>query len=352
MKKRCHIFEKIENSKKLSQEDIKTVMNIVRQEMNFMISNNILMTPNNYSRWFEVFCYIIESKKKFNDLEILGLFKEFFEESYDEVIKEKGKVESVPKGFVKKLNSIAESIDKKLLEIIKSMDQYGTNLDAHSENLSKNQKEIDSKNIIQSIEKILKIVQKLKEENRGLTDELKKYHQDVLKLQQELKVAKSESEVDFLTELVNRRRFERALLDLLNDLKTKKYPFSLIMLDIDDFKKVNDTYGHQAGDNVLQEIALILRTFLRANTIPARIGGEELAVILPGTKLEDAKKIAQRLIRVIENRSFHIDDLKVTASFGVNEAKEYDTINSIYERVDKAMYEAKKSGKNRVVAYE
>lgn len=347
----CTITEKLKSGEKFTREDIKTIMNIVRQEMNFMIRNNILITPKNYERWFYVFCYIVESKKELNDLEILGLFKEIYDEPYDEIKERKEEKEVVnPKGFVKKLNKIAESIDKKLLEIINTVDKHNNNIESHTESIMENSEDIKNKDIMDSVNKILEELKELKEENRELTQELKKYHKDVILLQEELKIAKTEAEIDFLTGLVNRRRFERALLELLNDLQTKNYPFSLVLLDIDDFKQINDRFGHPVGDAVLQEIATILKTFLRANAIPSRIGGEEFAVILPGSELEAAEHIAERLRRAIENRNFDTQDLKVTASFGVTQAKKTDTLESIFDRVDKALYEAKKMGKNCVVA--
>ena len=347
----CTITNKLKSGEKFTKEDVKTIMNIVRQEMNFMIRNNILITPKNYERWFYVFCYIVESRKELNDLEILGLFKEIYDEPYDEVKEKREEKEAVnPKGFVKKLNKIAEAIDKKLLEIINTVDHHNGNIENHSKNIIETSSEIDHEKILYSVNKILQELNELKEENKALTQELKKYHNDVILLQEELKIAKTEAEIDFLTGLVNRRRFERALLELLNDLQTKDYPFSLLLLDIDDFKNINDTFGHPVGDTVLQEIATILKTFLRANAIPSRIGGEEFAVILPGSELEEAEHIAQRLRRAIENRSYDHNDLHVTASFGVTQAKKSDTLESIFDRVDKALYEAKKLGKNCVVA--
>jgi len=124
------------------------------------------------------------------------------------------------------------------------------------------------------------------------------------------------------------------------------------MIDLDDFKQINDTYGHPVGDAVLKEMALILKTFLRANAIASRIGGEEFAVILPGSEMEQAVHIAERLRRAVENRTFHGLELKTTASFGVAEAKKDDTLETIFERAAKAHYEAKKTGKNKVCTYQ
>lgn len=122
------------------------------------------------------------------------------------------------------------------------------------------------------------------------------------------------------------------------------------MLDIDNFKKINDTYGHQSGDLALKEISLILRSYLRANTIIGRLGGEEFGIILPNVPLEDAIKIAERIRSVIENREIKYEDkiIRITASFGITEVKEGDTFDTLYKRVDEALYKAKKDGKNTI----
>ncbi|WP_200762691.1 diguanylate cyclase [Nitrosophilus alvini] len=351
-KPECNIQKKLQNNIKFTNDEIKTIMNIVRNEMNFMIRNNIIITPKNYERWFYVFCYILEKKKDLSDFEILGLYKEFYEDPFDEVKENTEEpYETKPKGFIKKLNNIAEAIDKKLLEIINTVDNHQDNIGTHAAYIEEAQNDISPQELRESISKILSELTKLRTENEKMTKELKKYHQDVIALQDELKVARSEAEVDFLTGLLNRRRFERAILELLNDLQTRNYPFSLVIIDLDDFKQINDTYGHPVGDTVLKEMAMILKTFLRANAIAARIGGEEFAVILPGSELEQAVHIAERLRRAVENRTFQGLELKTTASFGVTEAKKSDTLEEIFERADKALYEAKKTGKNRVVAY-
>ena len=160
---------------------------------------------------------------------------------------------------------------------------------------------------------------------------------------------------DDLTGLYNRRSFyemgEREII------RAKRYyhHLSLLMLDIDNFKRINDTYGHGAGDEILQELAKRLREAVRATDIVSRYGGEEFCILLTETGIEEAKKVAEDLRRKIgeepincqEHRSFNI-----TASFGVTSLKN-DTpgFNELVEEGDVAMYEAKGRGRNRVVAY-
>ena len=351
----CKLQEKLAKDEKLTRDDIKTIMNIVRKQMNFMIKNNIVITPKNYERWFYVFCNIVENNKELNDLEILGLFKEIYDEPYDE-IKEKAPedTEIKQKGMVKKLVRIADIIEQKLAEVINTIDTHNSSIDSHKNEIAQDEEVLEDAKTKQVLKKILEELEILKRENELLTNELRKYHADVIRLQGELMTARTEAEIDFLTGLVNRRRFERALLEMINDYQTRGYPFALILLDIDNFKSINDRYGHPAGDQVLKEIALILKTFLRANNIAARIGGEEFAILVPGATVKEGEIVANRLRSTIENRTFSTleDEIHVTASFGVTGVRVDDTIDTIFARVDKAMYEAKHNGKNQVVVIE
>jgi diguanylate cyclase len=302
----CKLLEKIKIKKgKLTKQEAKDVMNIVRQEMSFMVKNNILMTPKNYERWFNIFCYLEETRKKLTEPEIIGLFKETYGSMAQEEEDKKEDKENSEK-IAKKLNDIAEVINGKLVEAIKSVDEHNTSIATYTENITESKNEIKNEEILASVNKILFEIDDLKQKNGTLTAELKKYHEEIKQLENELKVAKKEAAHDFLTGLVNRRRFERALEDMLNDLKTRNYPSSLVLIDIDNFKKVNDTYGHPFGDVVLQELAKILKTYLRANAIPARVGGEEFAVLLPGDEVNAAAKIADRLRKTLANRKFGV----------------------------------------------
>ncbi len=344
---RCQIYDKLRRVKKLSQEETKTLMNVVRNEINFLIRNGILLTPINYERWFYIFCYIYENKKELTDLEILGLYKDYYgTEEIDIPFPE----EERPEGYAEKLKEVAEAIDRKLLEFVESLDFHQRSIDTHTTSIKEKKEEIGNSQVEILLSSILEELKDIKRENINLKEEIKEYHQEIQKLKEELTIAKTEANVDFLTGLINKRRFERTLSELLKDFNERKYPFSLIVLDIDNFKQINDSYGHPIGDLVLKEIATIFKNYLRANTITARIGGEEFAILLPGVEITDAIRIADRLRTLIENRTIRYEDhnIHITASFGVTEAKSGDTVNSIIERADKALYIAKRNGKNKV----
>jgi diguanylate cyclase (GGDEF)-like protein len=159
---------------------------------------------------------------------------------------------------------------------------------------------------------------------------------------------------DELTGLYNHRRFQEAMDAEAERAKRFGQDMGLVMLDIDNFKQVNDTYGHQQGDVVLAEVARIVRESSREIDAPARYGGEELAVVLPGTDIEGAYNLAERMRHGIEDLAFPLADgrgeLRVTASLGVASMPRSATDpRELLARADAALYEAKRSGKNKVV---
>lgn len=151
---------------------------------------------------------------------------------------------------------------------------------------------------------------------------------------------------DSLTQAYNRRFFTDFMHKEL--IRSERYnrAFSLIMFDIDFFKKVNDQYGHDTGDKLLKELSERVKQSIRKSDFFARIGGEEFAVIAPETNLEEAMHLAEKIRSQIQGDTF-ADKLKVTISLGVAQYKDKDDENTIYKRADEALYRAKGNGRNR-----
>ena len=154
--------------------------------------------------------------------------------------------------------------------------------------------------------------------------------------------------VDELTELYLRDIFNVILCKETNESKRTKRPLSLMMIDIDDFKKVNDTYGHQKGDEVLKKIGQLLNTNVRDMDTAARYGGEELVVIMPNTTINQAYEIADRIREDISKLKF--ESFSVYVSIGVSQTDEnINSAEKVIKAADEALYKAKNSGKNKVV---
>ena len=162
---------------------------------------------------------------------------------------------------------------------------------------------------------------------------------------------------DPLTGLHNRRYMSGQLTSLVRRATCGGDPVAALLIDVDHFKKVNDTYGHDVGDEVLREFAVRLATNVRAVDLACRFGGEEFVVIMPDTKLEDAARIAERLRHHVSGAPFHMpglpEALTVTISIGVAATRpDADTQEALLKRADGALYRAKASGRNQVLASE
>lgn len=157
--------------------------------------------------------------------------------------------------------------------------------------------------------------------------------------------------MDSLTGAYNRRVFFKRLDEELERFKRYKRPFCLVLVDIDDFKRINDCYGHPFGDFVLSNFSRLIRERIRGSDVFGRIGGEEFGIILVETNIDDAFKVCEKLRTAVEEAIFEdgVNRVRITASFGVTQVKGADTVGSLYERADRALYMAKEAGKNRVV---
>lgn len=157
------------------------------------------------------------------------------------------------------------------------------------------------------------------------------------------------SEEDYLTKLSNRRKIHKIIESEITRSKRYNSTFALIMLDIDNFKTTNDSFGHNAGDKVLVQISETILKSIRESDIASRWGGEEFLVFCPHTNVDGAFSLAEKLRNNIEKTEFEGAGYK-TASLGVTHVEHGDTVQSLINRADKALYSAKHSGKNMVMA--
>jgi len=174
----------------------------------------------------------------------------------------------------------------------------------------------------------------------------------IQQLQKECRRLWDLSQTDPLTGLYNRRYLMYALEREMERTRRTGLPTSLILIDLDHFKRINDTYGHQTGDLVLQEISRSFLGAIRKLDVVCRYGGEEFAILLPGTRLPHAVRLAERLQAMLETTIIQNDglSLSVTASFGVDSfsAKEKTSVSAFVKKTDHLLLKAKRQGRNNV----
>jgi len=153
---------------------------------------------------------------------------------------------------------------------------------------------------------------------------------------------------DALTGAFNRQGVDEALQVGLSEWRRKKKPLSLVLMDIDHFKKINDTHGHAVGDYVLAEVSQIVKAHIRGNDLFARWGGEEFVLVCRNTHVDQARLVAEKIRLLIADHKFE-NDVKVSASFGVATLRANETLEQLFNAADAALYKAKNEGRNRVV---
>jgi diguanylate cyclase (GGDEF)-like protein len=172
----------------------------------------------------------------------------------------------------------------------------------------------------------------------------------IAKLNEDVKNSLIMSYIDNLTGLQNHKGYTDNISKQLNIYRRYKTPFSIIMYDIDNFKEINDTYGHSVGDDVLIEMSKLIKSHIRESDYIFRTGGEEFVILLTETQLDKAQLVAEKIRGSVESDLKTIEDGKITISVGVTEVKQDDTESTIYKRVDELLYKSKNSGKNKVTS--
>jgi two-component system cell cycle response regulator len=213
-------------------------------------------------------------------------------------------------------------------------------------------KPIDFAELKARLQSMLRI-KRLQEELEQRQDELEERERQLLEANERLRHM---SQTDGLTGVDNRRHLEERLDEMFEHAKRLNEPFSVVMCDLDRFKAVNDTYGHQAGDVVLKQFARILRNEVREIDRVGRYGGEEFMMLLPGTVLDAALTFSERVRKQIEGHTFSFDSgsIQRTASFGVSAwpHPRVDDTDALVRAADDALYVAKETGRNRVVRFD
>jgi diguanylate cyclase len=195
--------------------------------------------------------------------------------------------------------------------------------------------------------------QRMAERNRALEERLQHSSSEVEELRQNLEVVRREALTDPLTGIPNRKHFDARLRDAARDAMEAGEPLSLLIADIDHFKRFNDTWGHLIGDQVLKLVARTLTDTVKGRDTPTRYGGEEFAIILPQTALGDAAIVAEQIRKTMMRHTLIGKDSRdnygtVTLSLGAAQYRPGEPLADLIKRADAALYHAKRSGRNRL----
>jgi diguanylate cyclase len=251
-------------------------------------------------------------------------------------------------------NNTAEVLQRRLTEALSRVQRLAGTMSAdasqHAEQVEAAGKRIHaaSGNVEQLHHALLDGMSQILAANDRLQTQLTDVEAKLEEQSRQIETQLAEARIDSLTGVANRRSFDEELTRRLAEWRRRHSPMSLMLVDIDNFKQVNDRYGHQIGDAVLRETAKVLENTMREMDFTARFGGEEFAVIFPATTLAEARRAAQRALQGVAGHLFEKDghELQLTISVGVAEVGPSDDAETLIRRADEALYLSKAAGRN------
>ncbi len=335
-------------------ESLEKAKEYARSAFSLMESKAIPATPNNFAVWFVYYSgrhsdltraadKLLEENEEFTEARNAEIFDQFFP--------------FVPEGMA--AADAAESVRSELTNILAYLEsagddaaEYGRFLESITGKVAGSGSVSDFKGLIADA---LSATQSMEGRTRGLQEKLDASSREISQLKQDLEEMRLEAMTDALTGISNRKLFDIQLRRSANDAAKNEEELCLLMVDIDHFKKFNDTYGHLVGDQVLKLIGSTLTACIKGQDTAARYGGEEFAVILPRTSLKDALTVAENIRRAVGtkkvvNRATGEDMGTITVSIGAGRFEHGEPVSQLISRADEALYMAKRNGRDRVVS--
>jgi diguanylate cyclase len=257
-----------------------------------------------------------------------------------------------------RLQTTEAQLDQELAVVLRFMRTYVDANDTYSKSLAQVHKNLPSLAKPEQVRTMVKFLiaenEKMQRDAADLKNNLEQSRTQIEKLRWNLAEAQELGLRDPLTEVSNRRCFDINIAREITEAHAHKSAMCLVMGDIDHFKAINDTFGHQIGDEILRMFAKLLSNNVKGRDTVARFGGEEFAIILPETGLDDAMQLTEAIRCQLEQKELAVNTSgepigKVTASFGVAQLADGDNAEALVQRADARLYEAKCGGRNRVV---
>ncbi len=311
-------------------------------------------TPRNYEIWY---AYASGLHPSLN-------------QKINETLKERGKLSDAdleeiyatflsPTRLSQRIDDVGNMVKGEIEQVMAMIDAAAGSASSYTESLADMSEKLGDSNDRESVRAIVEsLVQTTKEmeaSNQRLEARLSASKQEIDQLHENLEAVRNESLTDPLTQLSNRKLFDASLEAAIATARERNEPMSLLMTDIDYFKKFNDSFGHLTGDQVLRLVAMSVKQNVKGQDIAARYGGEEFAVILPNTFLRSAITVADHIRRAVMAKELmkrstgeHLG--RVTISVGVAALRAGDTMQTLIERSDACLYAAKRNGRNRVMS--
>lgn len=257
-----------------------------------------------------------------------------------------------------RIDEVGTKISKEITGVVDAMESSlaSTSLYCNSLNGATNELALnatDSHEVRRIVDTLIVATRDTETTNRKLEAQLAESRRQIAELHESLDAIRFESLTDELTTLANRKHFDQSIERSIQQSEESGEVFSLLVTDIDHFKKFNDSYGHQTGDQVLRLVGLSVKQNIKGQDIACRYGGEEFAIILPRTHLQQAAVVADQIrvavmAKELIKRSTNENLGNVTISIGVSSYRRNDTPTSVIERADAALYLGKRTGRNRV----
>jgi len=317
-----------------------------------MATHGVVPTPRNYTVWYTyaagtmpALCQAIDSliaqQTSLTDGINADLYKRYFGGSEDhvDVIETGGR-----------LQAVIDQVSRYLNDHTGEIGEFGHTLDSISSAIGHSQPQEKVRALVADL---IKETQSMAKRNYNLETRLGRIATEVTELRENLQAVQREALTDALTGIPNRKFFDTRLQEAAREALDESEALSLLLCDIDHFKRFNDTYGHQIGDQVLRLVARTLSDSVKGRDTPARFGGEEFAIILPHTNLDQATIVADQIRKGVMRRRFVGKDTRddyggVTLSFGVAQYRANEALADLVGRADAALYHAKREGRNRV----
>jgi diguanylate cyclase len=327
---------------------------LLRLVLQKMSGQPAAFSPFNYTLWYEFVVGInpgltqaindlLNCGKKLDDATVARLYDEHIARQARE---EKELLQREIKDLLNKLAGFTAETNKQASLFGDSLEKYGDSLKSLP----------DAKALQALIGGMLGDTDKMKGSVQNLNQQLEASRQEVERLHQELQSARGEALKDPLTGVNNRRGFDKHVQEIMEDEVLRGRGVSMLMVDIDHFKKINDTYGHLFGDKVIRALATILTSKVKGQDVVARFGGEEFAVFLPDTQAAGARTLAEQIRLTIQNAKIRRLDTQeqiggITISIGVSELRPGVSITELVDEADKALYASKTGGRNRTTIF-